>query len=446
MKQEEILREFYQSRYDPTQLQYKMLIILAGMRSGKTALASMIACYELWDVLTLRNPAAFYHLIKGQQVSLCVLSTSQKQSDDGIWGNITNFLAENEWFQQWTDLSFTKETIESVRKRVLIRNLSSWMTTGVGRSNRFVAFDELDMFENKESKRGAWSVYEKMVNSTATFGQDGHVMAISSSNKNPNSIMNTLVKEEANTPTTLTYTLPTWEMNTHPDLSMAVLKDLHKNNMAAFYCDFACQPGMWTAMEFPEGVKFTDKIINSLTSLRSPNPAQQRVCAIDPAVMNDGFGIAVGYLNNGRYIVDGVKKYRRLGDEPFISPKEISDYLDGIYKMLGVTTLIHDTWMFPEIIENAQQKYGIRTEKHIVRKEDYDRWRELQQGGLVDVVFDPELKRESEALVVVNEKRVDHPFKGSKDMADCVANVLWFLAMQQTEEPVKPQIMGMKGF
>ncbi len=445
LKQEEIVRTFYQNRYNPNALQYKTLIILAGMRSGKTALASMIACYELWDVLTMRNPANYYGLIKGQQVTLCVLSTSQKQSDDGIWGNISNFLAENEWFSTWTDLVYTKETIESIQKRVLFRNLSSWMTTGVGRSNRFVGFDELDLFENKESKRGAWSVYEKMVNSTATFGSDGHVMAISSSNKNPNSIMNTLIREEANTATTLTYLLPTWEMNTHHDLSMAVLKELHKNNPAAFWNDFACQPGMWTSLEFPEGVK-TAQIPNVLHTMVSPNPSTQRVCAIDPAVMNDAFGIAVGYMHNGRYIVDGVTKYRRGENSPFISPKDISDYLDKVYKMLGVSVLIHDTWMFPEIIENAQNKYGIRTEKHVVRKEDYDRWREFQQAGLVDVVSNDELVTEAKSLVVVNEKRVDHPFKGSKDMADCVANVLWCLSTMASEDALRPRIIGMVGF
>jgi hypothetical protein len=229
-------------------------------------------------------------------------------------------------------------------------------------------------------------------------------------------------------------------------MTEAVLKERHRNNMAAFYNDYACQPGMWTALEFPEGVKLSGVTMNVLKGLVSPNPSIQRVCAIDPAIRNDSFGIAVGYMMNGRYIVDGVTKYRRLGDDPFISPKEISEYLDKVYKSLGVSVLVFDTWMFPEIVENAQQRYGMRTEKHIVRKEDYDRWRELQQAGLIDCVSDPNLKAEAEALVVVNEKRVDHPVKGSKDMADCVANVLWCLSTMALEESKKPRIIGVRGF
>ena len=56
--QEEIMREFYRSRYDPTLDQYKKLILVAGMRGGKTGLASIMGCYEYWDVLTMTRSEA----------------------------------------------------------------------------------------------------------------------------------------------------------------------------------------------------------------------------------------------------------------------------------------------------------------------------------------------------------------------------------------------------
>ena len=41
-------------------------------------------------------------------------------------------------------------------------------------------------------------------------------------------------------------------------------------------------------------------------------------------------------------------------------------------------------------------------------------------------------KREAERLQVINEKnpRVDHDMHGSKDMADCVANCIWYVTTQ----------------
>ena len=64
------MREFYRSRYDLTLDQYKKLILVAGMRSGKTALASVMGCYEYWDVLTMTNPKLYeyYKLLRNQEV------------------------------------------------------------------------------------------------------------------------------------------------------------------------------------------------------------------------------------------------------------------------------------------------------------------------------------------------------------------------------------------
>jgi hypothetical protein len=74
--------------------------------------------------------------------------------------------------------------------------------------------------------------------------------------------------------------------------------------------------------------------------------------------------------------------------------------------------------------------------KHIVSKEDYDRWKEQQSEDFptpVRVVYDEQLKYEAENLLVINERnpKVDHPFGGSKDTADCVANVIWYLSTVQ---------------
>ena len=88
--QEEIMREFYRSRYDPTLDQYKKLILVAGMRSGKTALASIMGCYEYWDVLTMTNPKPYeyYKLLRNQKLFIMVVATSEKQAEDGVFSNI----------------------------------------------------------------------------------------------------------------------------------------------------------------------------------------------------------------------------------------------------------------------------------------------------------------------------------------------------------------------
>ena len=149
--------------------------------------------------------------------------------------------------------------------------------------------------------------------------------------------------------------------------------------------------------------------------------------AIDPAVRNDAFGIAVGYKDyDDTIVVDGAWRFQRM-DRAYISPKEIKQWMEDVITRLNVAVLVFDTWMYPELIEWAEQDMGLIVEKHIVTKLDYDRWRELQQVGRLRICQYDVLKMEAESLLVINEHRVDHPIGGSKDVADCVANVIWYL-------------------
>lgn len=441
-EQELILREWYRNRYNPATVPYKNMYLLAGMRSGKTALDSMITCYELFDVVTLpKMPWEYYNLMRNQLVTLSILSISRDQSDDGLWGNVQNFLDNNEWFKQWTDLKLRSESADCDSKKVGIRVLSSSSSTIVGRSNRFVGLDELDSFENTEGKRGAWKVFSKMQNSTQTFGQDGRLCAISSSNDDPNSIMNTLIRQSEGKRNVLAIMKPTWVMNTA--ISEAELREEYKDNLSAFYRDFACMPGMYTGMEFPDGVKLAD-IENVFVTRRSP-VNYGRVIAIDPAAKNDAFGVATGYRAFGRVVVDGVYRFQKTGDEVFINPEDIDTFLEECYKYMNVRALVFDTWMYPNIIHKAEKEHGLLCVKHIVRKAEYDAVKGMLKQGTLDVVADPILKREFEGLKVINDLRVDHPLQGSKDMADCVANVVWYLTEQEIE-PVKPRILIAKVF
>jgi hypothetical protein len=71
--QEEILRMWYRHKYEPGTIPYKNMYLLAGMRSGKTALDSMITCYELFNTITLpKVPWEYYNLMRNQLVTLSV--------------------------------------------------------------------------------------------------------------------------------------------------------------------------------------------------------------------------------------------------------------------------------------------------------------------------------------------------------------------------------------
>jgi hypothetical protein len=77
---------------------------------------------------------------------------------------------------------------------------------------------------------------------------------------------------------------------------------------------------------------------------------------------------------------------------------------------------------------------------HQVKKEDYDRWREMQEPSSptrLNIVYNEHLRRECEALLIKDATtaapKIAHPWNGSKDTADCVANCIWFLTNDELD-------------
>ena len=286
------------------------------------------------------------------------------------------------------------------------------------------------MFEDTSGKRGAWEIWSRLKKSTDTFGIDGHVIGISSP-KTANGIIMSLYRDGKREKNAKTYFYETWKMN--PNMTEEGLREEYKYDMGTFYRDFACRPETAGGLEFPEGLRSVP-MINLLQSNFRPKDPRMRVLAIDPAVTNDSFGMACGYMDyTAGVVVDGVTKFTRQGDEPYIRASDIWKFIQEAVPRLNISAVVFDTWMYPDVIEKLQLKFGIVAEKHIVEKEDYDRWKGMQGENPetpVIVVEDVDLKREVENLVVIRgakKSRVDHPFNGSKDAADCVANVIWYL-------------------
>ena len=434
--QEQLVRDFYQHRYDSSRPQMKRLLLEAGQRSGKTVLASLIGIYEFFTTITIDNPSKHYGLIKDQPIFITCVATSKQLAEDGVYANMLNHIEDNEWFNQWFDLNIKETRIECNDKNVTCQVLGSWMNTVVGRSNICAILDEIDYFEETAGKRGAWAIYEKLKNSTATFGNDGHVVAISSP-RSVTGIIKSLVRDGKEDPLTVARTYPTWKMN--PNITENALRQEYKYNMSAFWRDFGCQPEIAGGIQFPEGIKLTPMV----NVLRTPNYRDKypvsRVLSIDPAVKNDSFGIACGFRDlNNNIVIDGVHKFTKETGEAYISPSEVSAYIMSVIPRLNINSLVFDTWMFPNIIEDVHVRYNIVAEKHIVDKSSYDMWRGLQEepGNFrLMIVADDDLQREGDNLVVKSDDtkvpRVDHPFNGSKDLADCVCNCIWFLTMKE---------------
>jgi hypothetical protein len=446
-KQKWIMETFYRSRTHPDLWpeQFKQLILVAGMRSGKTALASIMGVYEFWDTITIPNPSEHYHLLKNQPIFISCVATSEKQALDGVFSNMVNMIEGCDWLQTYYELNMRTDRIECEEQHVIMQVLSSWANTAVGRSNRCVIFDELANFEDTQGKRGAWEIWSRLRKSTDTFKQDGHVIGISSPRSQTDIIMELYdqAKRDGTQTGTLAIKAPTWVMN--PNFTEQQLRAEYRFDMSAFYRDYACEPSLSSGVAFPEGVILQKDMINILkTDLQS---TMVHALSIDPAARNDGFGIASGYTDpKNNVIVDGVTKFKRETGTAYIIPSEVREFCENAICRLNVNWFIFDTWMFLEMMDDFHTDYGVELIRHTVVKKNFDVWREMQPTDELKVVEEETLRMEVERLILKDDgKKVDHTPTNSKDVADAVANLVWyfkgrFIEMEEKEKKKQEKI------
>lgn len=291
----------------------------------------------------------------------------------------------------------------------------------VGRTAKLVIFDELARFEQTEGKRGAWMVYTSLSRATATFGPHGRRVIISSPIRSDDLLMQ-LYEKDRRLPDAIVYKLPTWEMN--PNIKFEDLKTELERDPIAFWRDFGCEPSESLAPYFTRlaDVKWSET--NWIPILLETNaylpPQYDYVIAGDPAVKWDQFGIAIAHRDGDKYIIDGVYALKpEKGQE--IDPEQVRRIFKRILERGRFIEAVFDIYMYPEL-RNWIMHQGIPVRTHIVRKQDYDDFKEqLYLGNIILPDYEP-LKKEMRALTVKNERKIDHSRGGTKDIIDAVVN------------------------
>ena len=92
-KQAEILHEFYSSKKN-----YTNLVLVCGMRSGKTQLGAFATTYELYKLIMKGNPQAYYGLPPGQPIYILHVANSRDQAKDTIFAQTAGLLENSQWF------------------------------------------------------------------------------------------------------------------------------------------------------------------------------------------------------------------------------------------------------------------------------------------------------------------------------------------------------------
>jgi hypothetical protein len=179
-------------------------------------------------------------------------------------------------------------------------------------------------------------------------------------------------------------------------------------------------------------------------------PGSQKVIGLDIAYAGDRYGLAMihihdtvgdGTLQEHQYWVDfaiGIKPPK--GEQ--LKLYKIREFINELYKRgVGIELVVSDSFQSKETLQLLEQQ-GMKTKMYSVdrKKEAYYALRDAIVSDRIKMPNNKILYREL-VFLKEDEKKIDHPdanpdgTRGSKDIADAIANALWNITNEVEYRP-----------
>jgi len=455
--QKQILRDFYHLTPEGKR-EKSELIFVSGMRGGKTTVSALITLYEVARMLFMNDPQGHYQLAPNSEIVFLNVAPKLEQTIETVFRRNKELLSNSPFFMSHEPY-VTYNTIR-FPNNLTIKGLGSNVKTNVGRTVKVLTAEEVSSFEDTE-KHSPEEIYFKLSNSTGTFKPwNENIRVAISSIAGPGDFITSLYKQaqSENWPWAILKWNKTWELN--PNMPLESLEEERRRHPEIFDRDFGAEEGVDTKAFFNEflinrikensskvlnlflgdpPVEKKDKKYGFIPALNTPRlrmelypDAVNFFIAADPAIKNDAFGLSVGYV-----AVDGTIKI--IGSTVFIAEKgreinveDIKNILKPILETFPVQAYIFDVYLHSDI-QSLVRNYNVVPIQHNVDINDWLVTRnELYEGKStippVDLLF-----KEYSELLLIHNKKVDHPSSGSKDMADTTAQLISFVRREEEE-------------
>jgi hypothetical protein len=272
---------------------YDTMLVVAGMRSGKTATAAIIGTYVEHRVITIGHSvtgglARYFDQLPKQPFEITFIASTDVQSADTVWTQYTNLRQNSTWIQKYIKwvkrLELEQQTqngskpwaYEEMQKSIsngflnLKMNSLNSNSGGIAGRTRLAAFiDELSRFENTESRRGADEAYRVLENSLRTirsFTKEhsiatpwlGTMVSITSPISDDDKAMR-LLKKAPSIKSMYYGHYATWEFN--PEHSRSSFDDAFEADPLGAMRDFGARPPLAASPLIPEPERFRELAI-----------------------------------------------------------------------------------------------------------------------------------------------------------------------------------------
>jgi len=187
-KQKEIINTYFSQDEDGIDL-YKYLVLLCGMRSGKSYLVSTMCLYQLFRFMIIDDMSNWAAEVLKKEIKfpnlhwICA-AKSEQQAMDTLFSKIASMIEEN----QNNNGFFSNYNIKINRGEIIVKDKNFYVFCGpshasglVGRTVAFAAIDEFGHLKNtNKPPDGADYIFEFLTKSTMTLGRFGKMAVLSS--------------------------------------------------------------------------------------------------------------------------------------------------------------------------------------------------------------------------------------------------------------------------
>lgn len=430
-KQEEMFESFYNPETPK-----KKFVFIGGRRGGKTSTMSFFGIYELAKLLALPNAARHYGFLPGEDIYILCIARGDEQAKDTIFGQISARIMFNPFIRSFIKNPRKQVLTGEIRfpdKNIYVLTLNTSSASGVGRNAKCVLFDELAQFTEGTSYQAGETVFNKISASVKSFRDEGFLFVCSSA-MFPGDILETIYKDwDENDEDAICYRYTTWEFN--PNHEQADFDDEFRRDPQSAWREYGSRPYRTGYNYFAEQDIIDDSADGDspnvlelfFTGKPVPDELKQQVYVLgcDPALKNDSFGISLVTLKGMGYKVAGLWRFKPGGlDRVELDPLQVSRSIQEITKFFSIGFAVFDIEMYPELVQTLKNN-GVYIETHVVKKEHYDRVKELMYMGRLKYPNYEVIITELKDLLLLRNK-VEKPSKGSKDVADAMVNAVWF--------------------
>lgn len=462
----------------------KELILALGKGSGKDALSQIICAYVVYQLLCLKDPAAYYGKPAGDSIDIINVAINADQAANVFFKGFKTRINECPWFKgKYKALGKSVE----FNKQITVYSGNSQGEATEGYNIILAVLDEIDGFDEGGREEGN-PLGNKMYNTlsgtvSSRFDDIGKVLLLSWPRSQEGFIMskyNDCILEKESVEYSHTFKLnedlpdgydgneysiqwtednitgfkyseiwalrrPTWKVNPTKTIN-SFKRDFYKNAADALG-RFACNPadfvdgGWFPAKEkvdaaFSAGNGLTD-VTGDVEITLKPDPTKEYYVHVDLARVQDNCGWAMGHVeswqttifdNDGEVhpnvVIDMVRYWKPDRDRP-VDFSDVRDFTIKVKKAgFNIKLVTFDRWNSDQTIKHLND-VGIKAEKLSVGRDQYTDLATLMGEHRIkgpDVLL---LRSELKKLVVLPNGNVDHTNKSSKDLSDAVCGAAY---------------------